>query len=152
MGTRLIPRALTTACVLLLQLLLGTASRAEDSVPDVISRLEEQLNTALGGCDAAALGRMWDDNLVFVFPSGSVATKAERLAGLKRCTPGSPNSTNEAVDVRAYGDAAVAIVVSKWSGVTDGKPFKSRFRATHVWAKRGEEWTLVAAHVSQIKE
>jgi ketosteroid isomerase-like protein len=152
MGTRLIPRAWPTACVLLLQLLLGTASRAADSVSDVIGRLEEQLNTALGRCDAVALGRMWDDNLVFVFPSGSVATKAERLAGLKRCTPGSPTSSNEAVDVRGYGDTAVAIVVSKWSGVADGKPFTSRFRATHVWAKRSEEWTLVAAHVSQIKE
>jgi ketosteroid isomerase-like protein len=118
----------------------------------MIGQLEEQLNTALVGCDAVALARIWDDKLVFVFPNGNVSTKAARISGLKRCTPGSPNSTNEAVDVNVYGDTAIAIVLSRWTGVADSKPFTSLFRATHVWVKRGQRWTLAAAHVSQIKE
>jgi ketosteroid isomerase-like protein len=54
--------------------------------------------------------------------------------------------------VKSYGDVAVALVVSRWNGTTEGKPFSMRFRATHVWAKQVGEWKLVAAHVSQMKE
>ena len=152
MSMRLTSKPFPIAGLLFLPLLQAPGALAVDTTPDVIRRLEEQLNSALVQCDSVGLDRLWDDHLVFVFPSGSVATKTERLAGLKQCTPGSPTSTNESVEVRVYGDAAVAIVVSKWSGLAGDKPFASRFRATHVWAKRGDRWTLVAAHVSQLKE
>ena len=61
-------------------------------------------------------------------------------------------STNESVAVNVYGDVAVAIVLSKWTGTTDGKPTSSHYRATHVWAKRAGDWKLVAAHVTQLKD
>jgi ketosteroid isomerase-like protein len=71
--------------------------------------------------------------MTFVFPNGRVATKAERMAGLKRCTPGTPASQIEGVQTKAFGEAAVAIVTSKWSGAGDARPIDARFRATHVW-------------------
>ena len=117
----------------------------------VVRQLEEDLTVAFNKYDAAALDRLWDDDLAFVFPNGALAGKVERLAGLKDVPAEMPSSANESVDVRSFGDVAVAIVVSKWSGSSGGKPFLMRFRATHVWAKRNGEWKLVAAHVSQIK-
>lgn len=132
-------------------LLLQAGSLASQNA-EVVQRLEEELNGALVRCDAEALGRLWDEQLAFIFPNGNIATKTERIAGLKRCTPGSPNSAIESVDARVYGDVAVAIVLSKWTGATEGKAFEARFRATHVWANRAGSWVLVSAHVSQIKE
>jgi ketosteroid isomerase-like protein len=128
------------------------ALSAQDDAVAAVGRLEEELNTALVKCDAAALDRLWAAEMTFVFPNGRVATKTERMAGLKRCTPGSPASDLESVQTKAFGDAAVAVVTTKWSGSAEGKPVNARFRATHVWTRRAGQWALVAAHVSQVKE
>lgn len=135
-------------------IVLVTAARlsAQDEAVAAVARLEEELNTALVKCDVAALNRLWAEEMTFVFPNGRVATRAERIAGLKRCTPGSPASQIESVSTKAFGDAAIAIVTSKWSGAADGRPIDARFRATHVWARRAGQWALVSAHVSQVKE
>lgn len=125
---------------------------AQEGVAAVVERLEAELNAALVRCDAASLDRLWDAELVFVFPNGGLATKSERLAGLKRCTPGSPTSSNESVVTRVYGNVAVATVLSKWSSTIEGKPRATRFRATHVWAERSGHWVLVSAHLSQVRE
>lgn len=44
---------------------------AQEGAAAVVERLEEELNAALVRCDAASLDRLWDDELVFVFPSRS---------------------------------------------------------------------------------
>jgi len=133
-------------------LLLQATNLPAKITTTTVEQLEEALNTALVRCDAARLGRLWDDQLTFVFPNGNLATKSERLAGLATCTPGSPGAINESVDVKVYGDVAVAIVLSKWTGTAEGKPFAARFRATHVWTAREGRPVLVSAHVSQMKE
>jgi uncharacterized protein (TIGR02246 family) len=129
----------------------GKKPAAEDVV-QTIGRLEDELNLALVRYDAEALRRLWDDDLAFVFPNGALATKSDRLADLKGPPPNMPTSTNESVDVKIYGDVAVALVVSKWTGTMKQDPFSARFRATHIWAKRGGEWRMIFGHVSQIKE
>ena len=139
-----------TAVVLLLS--QSATSIAQGDTVRVIQLLEEELNSAFNRFDAATLDRLWGEELSFVSPNGTVANKAERLAGLKSPPASIPVSTNESVVVKVYGDVAVAIVVSKWTGINDGKPFSTFFRATHVWAKRAGEWKLVAAHVSQTKD
>jgi len=139
----------STAILLLAQ---GAGSSAPEDPAAVVLRLENELTAAFNKYDAAALDRLWGDDLTFVSPNGSMARKSERLAGLKNIPAEIPQSTNESVEVRGFGDVAVAIVLSKWSGTSDGKPFVAHFRATHVWAKRAGEWKLVAAHVSQVKQ
>jgi ketosteroid isomerase-like protein len=139
----------STAILLLAQ---GAGSSAPEDSAAVVLRLENELTAAFNKYDAAALDRLWGDDLTFVSPNGSMARKSERLAGLKNIPAEIPQSTNESVEVRGFGDVAVAIVLSKWSGTSDGKPFVALFRATHVWAKRAGEWKLVSAHVSQVKQ
>ena len=97
------------------------------------------------------MDRLWGDELVFVSPNGAVASKAQRLAGLKTRPATVPVSTNDSIDVKVYTDTAVAVVVSSWTGVPNAtKPI--RFRATHVWNQRGGAWKLVAAHVTQLAD
>jgi ketosteroid isomerase-like protein len=140
---------MTTVVLLVLQ---SAASMAQTDTAKAIELLEEELNSAFNRFDSATLDRLWSEDLAFVSPNGTLANKAERLAGLKSPPPSVPTSTNESVVVKLYGDVAVASVISKWTGTNAGKPFSTRFRATHVWAKRAGQWKLVAAHVSQMKD
>ena len=139
------------AMVVLLVLHIAT-SVAQTDAAKAIEDLEEELNSAFNRFDAATLDRLWSEDLAFVFPNGTLSNKAERQAGLKSPPASVPTSTNESVTVKLYGDVAVAIVVSKWTGTNAGKPFSMHFRATHVWAKTEGQWKLVAAHVSQMKD
>ena len=132
-------------------LVLSATSMAKSDTANAIEGLEEELNSAFNRFDSATLDRLWGEDLVFISPNSTLANKAERLAGLKPPPPNIPTSTNESVVVNHFGDVAVAIVVSKWTGTNEGKAFTTYFRATHVWAKRAGQWQLVSAHVSQMK-
>jgi ketosteroid isomerase-like protein len=140
-----------TLIALVLPLLQAGGNVVPEDATQAITRLEDELTLALNRYDAVALDRLWSDELTFVFPSGAIASKAQRLAGLKSPPSSLPKSANESVDVKSYGDVAVAIVVSRWSAADETRP-PVRFRATHVWARRAGEWKLVSAHVSQMKQ
>jgi ketosteroid isomerase-like protein len=146
--------ARTILVVATIPLLLGQglATGAQNDTVRVIQRLEDEMNTAFNQYDSATLDRLWGEELTFVTLSGAAANKEQRLAGLKTRPANIPVSTNESVAVNVYGDVAVAIVLSRWTGTTDGKPTSSHYRATHVWAKRAGDWKLVAAHVTQLKD
>jgi ketosteroid isomerase-like protein len=138
-----------TAIVLLS--MKGANANAQDDTVKAIQLAEEEVNLAFNRFDATALARLWGEDLTFIFPNGTLAGKTERLAGLVTRPSQIPTSENESVDVKNYGEVAVAIVVSRWTETSDGKPFLMRYRATHVWAKRSGHWEMVSAHVSQMK-
>ena len=142
--------SLLVASTLMFVFATVTLSQA-DSTVKAIQFLEEEMNNAFNRYDATTLNRLWGEDLAFISPNGTIATKAERLAGLKSPPANIPISTNESVTVRDYGDTAVAIVLSKWTTTVDGKATSTLFRATHVWARRSGEWKLVAAHVTQLR-
>jgi ketosteroid isomerase-like protein len=148
----MLARTILIVAAIPLLLAQGQGTGAQNDAVRVIQRLEDEMNTAFNRYDAATLDRLWSEELTFVTLSGTVANKAQRLAGLKTRPANIPVSTNESVAVNMYGDVAVAIVLSKWTGTTDGKPTSSHYRATHVWAKRAGDWKLVAAHVTQLKD
>jgi hypothetical protein len=114
--------------------------------------LEAKLSDALAAYDRASLDRLWDDQLVFVFPNGTVSRKAERL---KAQAPPADSTgpklvaTNDAVNVE-YEDPHLAVVVvrSSWR-FGDNAP--DPFVATHIWIKRPEGWRLISAQVAEVK-
>jgi ketosteroid isomerase-like protein len=145
-------RAMQTRLILVVALILSqSCTGAQDNTVKTIQALEEEMNSAFNRYDAAALDRLWDQELTFVSPNGTLAGKAERLAGMNSIPSNIPMSTNESVAVTVHGDVAVAVVLSRWTGTNDGKPISTNFRATHVWRKRSDGWKLVAAHVSQMR-
>lgn len=120
--------------------------------PGTFQALEATLSDALAAYDRTTVDRLWDDNLIFVFPTGEMSRKAARLkAQVPPPDTGGPKlvARNDAVDVE-YEDrnTAVVLVRSSWR-FGDAPP--TRFIATHVWIRRPQGWRLVSAQVAQLK-
>src|ERR1700687_3436385 len=111
-GEAMLTRAICAAAgVFLLSPQAGNATPKDATA--VIRHLEDELTIAFNKYDAVALDRLWADDLVFVFPNGALAGKAERLAGLKEVPAEIPISAHESVDTKSLVDVAVAVVLSK---------------------------------------
>jgi ketosteroid isomerase-like protein len=143
---------IVTACPTFAQ----SASKSASSKPGVenqLIELERQLSDALVRQDAAALDRLWSNDLVFTFPNGKTSDKAQRLAAQKpSAQPAQSVATNDQVTVSLYGNTAVVMVLTTWKGKEGAQEFSDQYQATHVWVKQQRRWQLVAAHVSQVKK
>jgi ketosteroid isomerase-like protein len=142
--------------VALAVLLLGSASlRADDSTSPAdrqIRILEADLAAALSAVDVDRLSQLWADDFVSTMADGHVTTGKLRLQALRAQKPDAASrvtNENQKVDVQVHGDWALALVTSSW--VAAGKPVGEPYQATHVWAKRGGRWQLIAAHISEVK-
>ena len=54
------------------------------------------------------------------------------------------------VEVREFGDTAIAIGVHEQVATHQGNPANGRFRATHVLVRDGARWRLAGIHLSPI--
>ena len=135
--------------------LLAAGVVAADTTADVV-QLEQKLTDALQRSDVDAVAALWADDLVWIGLSGKRSSKAEQLAGMKAqaAAPGSAPAVvgvvNKDVNVRVYGETAVAIVLSTWTVRTPDGERASDYLATHVWNERGGQWRLVSAHISRV--
>lgn len=123
-------------------------SSAQNNVEQELKRLEnEWLNSYLRG-DKQTFDRIVADDFTRTDESGKFATKAEEKE-LVQAPPASVkvSLTNQDVQVRVYGEAAVVTgrIVSKVQG---GLNFQSRFTDTFV--KRNGRWQVVVRHYSRI--
>jgi ketosteroid isomerase-like protein len=121
------------------------------STEQELRAVEAQLAQALSSVDVDQLARLWADDFISTMVGGQVVSREKRLASLRGQKPDTASSligTNERVDVRVYGDWAVVLVTSSW--LSNGKRVGDPYQATHVWAKRGGRWRLVAAHISEV--
>lgn len=138
-------------------LTLGNLVAAFAAPPDVdaqreIRALEQQLNDALTAVDVRTIDRIWSDDFLFVNPAGHIATKAQRMSGLKpAAVPAALVSSLDDMQVRVYGATAVAIVKTTWRGTVNAQPIADPYVATHVWVRSAGRWRLVSAHVSQVE-
>jgi uncharacterized protein (TIGR02246 family) len=126
---------------------VAPGSTAEQDIRAVETKLAQALSTV----DVDQLARLWADDFVSTMVGGHVVSRENRLASLRAQKPDSASSligSNERVDVRVYGDWAVVLVTSSW--LSNGKRVGDPYQATHVWAKRGGRWRLVAAHISEV--
>ena len=114
-----------------------------------LARLADQYIAALKGKDAAALGRLWADDLTFVTPGGVVQTKAQRLADIQ--SGATKFDTLDAVErtFRVYGDAAVMTTLTTVKGQYGGQETSGQYRVTQVWARLGGTWQIVAIQMTR---
>lgn len=121
-----------------------------DVAADIVS-LERDLGAALSRVDLPLIDKMWAPDLLYISPGGAVLDKTQRMAAMAASKAGpSVVSSVDDVQVRVYGNTAVAIVKTSWRGTRDGKAFTDSFIATHVWVKSAPGWRLAGAQVTPI--
>ena len=112
----------------------------------------EQYRTALTNKDTAALEKIWADDYTFINASGTVVTKAERLANLKSgATSLDTIVTDPDMKIQIYGDdVAVAINRVTLKGQYSGKATSGQFQSSIVFVKMPTGWQLVCNQITPV--
>ena len=127
----------------------ATTQSAMDDLKEV-GELLDQYNDALLKKDAAALDRIWSDDLSFVNLRGELLTKKERIDNIKSGSTELKSADVSEKNVRMYGSTAVATLVVKINGQYSGQEGSGEFRITTVWAKPKGTWQMVAVQMTPI--
>jgi ketosteroid isomerase-like protein len=123
---------------------------ATSSTTDLIRELGERWRDAELRGDVAALDALADDDLRLVGPLGFVLDKKQWLDRYRSGDFVTHELSWDEVEVRDYGDAAVAVGVHRQRAAYRGKPADGAFRATHVAVRRDGRWLLAGVHLSPI--
>jgi ketosteroid isomerase-like protein len=143
-----------------LALLCATASLTQaqsdpdSDVPSKIVALEKAWNQAYKLGDRKALDGILDDQIVLINDDGSVQTKSEFLASVKKANSGSSSQDQqvapESISVRVFGNTAVATGVFRAKGVGGGKPYVRRERFVDTWLLKNGKWVCVATNATPV--
>jgi ketosteroid isomerase-like protein len=99
--------------------------------------------------DVPTLTAMSTDDFTLVGPAGFVLTKQQWLAGYGTGALAVQSLDWADVQVREYGDTAVAIGVRTQEATYQGHPAGGRFRGTQIARRSGDGgWLLAGVHLS----
>jgi uncharacterized protein (TIGR02246 family) len=116
-----------------------------------IRELGERWVAAEQSGDVSTLDTLATPDFTLVGPLGFMLTKEQWLA---RYGEGGGLVTKslvwDQVQVRDYGDTAVAIGVHTQEATFQGNPADGQFRATHIAVRRDGRWALAGIHLSPI--
>lgn len=131
-----------------LMLMLSLGASAQESTEQQIVKLEEQWTTALIQADAAALDRLYTDDIVYTHTNGTVNTKAQFLDALKAGKAKYLAVERSDLKVQSYGDTAIATfrAVIKVNAVTLPS------RVMHVFVRLDGQWRMAAYQSTRLPE
>jgi ketosteroid isomerase-like protein len=124
----------------------AATSNAEE-VKKTIAGLEQEWAKAIVAKDAAAVGRLLADD--FKGTSENVLySKADAIGDVRGDTTyDALELTN--IDVRVFGDTAIATMDQTERGKHGGEAFSGHYLFTNVWVKRNGQWQAVSSHGSR---
>ena len=117
---------------------------------NTIPELQDKWMAAELRGDAAALDELLADDFRAVGPLGFVLDKNQWLDRFRSGALRYDDVDWGDVDVRTYGDAAVAIGQWTQRGEHQGNSVDGRFRVTQVLVRTHGEWSLGGLHLSPI--
>jgi uncharacterized protein (TIGR02246 family) len=126
---------------------------AQDENPSAraeILGLERAWNQAYKDGDAKAIVGLFDDSLVMIEGDGSMKTKFQYLASVKKHGANQEQVSIESINVNVYGKSAVAIGEISVKGTQGGKPSMHRERFIDTWINKNGTWVLVASDSTPI--
>jgi len=126
----------------------ATAPAADSSAE--IKKMMTEIAAALAKNDADAVAKFYADDYHLVTPQGIDQTKAERLADMKSGKSKFESFEYTDINVRSYGDMAVAISTVKAKGVLSGQPSPPEIRATLVFYKTKDGWKVVSGQATPV--
>ena len=115
-----------------------------------VKKLMADLATVLQNNDADAAARYYSDDYHLVTPSGEVEDKAARIADMKSGATRFETFAYDDINVRSYGDIAVAVSRVKTKGKIRGQQQDREMRATLVLRKLPEGWKVVSGQATPI--
>src|SRR5687768_12502155 len=142
-------------CLILVSLLPGVSqkpARETRQSRDIkeLTRLESVWNEAHLRGDAAALDKLWAEDLFVTVPDMPVMNKEESLAIWKSGKMKFDIYRTSDIRIRVYGDSAV--VTGQLVRIRDAnsKEFEDDWRFTKVYVRRDGRWQVVAWHGSHV--
>jgi ketosteroid isomerase-like protein len=132
---------------------LAMPVRAQDNREgeSIVIAMEKAWNQAYKSRDGKALGSLLDDSMVLVNDDGSLQSKSGFLTGIDKMKPSANQQGNpDSINVRFFGNVAIATGVFRQSGFENGKAFVRRNRFVDTWVHKGDSWQCVAASATPI--
>lgn len=127
---------------------------SEASIKSKIAALEQLWNQAYKSGDTTTLGSILDDAIVLVNDDGSVQTRAEFLNRVKSPAPQTSAQQQqvapESLNVRVFGNVAIATGVMRVKGVEHGKSYTLQERFVDTWVNKGANWVCVGTDATPI--
>lgn len=135
-------------------------SQTEDKGSNRIGKDEQEviaLNRAWANAitkgDAAALDRLFADDIIVTAGNGGIRDKAGEIKDAAPATPDPDFTwmqpfTTEDVRVKIYENAAVVTGLAKWGFKYKGQEINQERRYTHLYVKQKGQWRIVAQQVS----
>ncbi len=133
--------------------LLGTtllSAQDSDAVRSKIVALEKAWNQAYKMADIRALNSLLDDHVVLINDDGSTQTKDEWLKSVQASNSQEQQVSPESLNVRVYGNTAIATGVFRAKGSEAGKPYVRRERFVDTWVNKDGNWVCVATNAVPI--
>ena len=125
---------------------MSTAYMSQDQILELGRRwADAELNS-----DLQALEALLDADFVCVGPLGFVLNKEQYLGSRRSGDLKQEAFIWDDVNVRVYGDAAVAIGRQDQKATFQGHDASGQFRVTQVFTRKPEGWRLVSLHLSPI--
>lgn len=132
------------------------ADANEDQKPSSNIEVEQELRQkndewvrALVGRDAGVLNRIMADDCIFTHPLEG-DDKAQFVSDVESGDLRVEYMNRDHVDVRIYGSTAVISCRDDAKWIYGGREIAGIYRTIHVYAKRNEEWKLVAVQACPV--
>ena len=119
---------------------------------DQVLELGQRWAAAERGGDADALDPLLADDFLLVGPLGFMLDKAQYLGSRRSGDLKHEALVWEDVNVRVYGEAAVAVGSQTQRSTYQGRDASGRFRVTQVVVRQEDRWSLVGLHYSPIAQ
>jgi ketosteroid isomerase-like protein len=137
-------------------LVIGGCGRAPkhetnpEAVRAEILAIEDQWATAVERQDAAAFERLAAEDFRFIDENGRVFNRAQYIADRSHNPDNAESAVQDEIEVRQYGDVALATGRSIIHGTRDGARFVYRFRWTSVYVRRAGRWQAVSGQLTAL--
>jgi ketosteroid isomerase-like protein len=118
-----------------------------------VRKLLDDHGDAMVRVDTATLDRLWADEIVLIDHEGNTLTKKQWLDLLTSGTEKieKADASSDTVDVRLYGNTAVAILKVTQKALLEGKSHSGKMTISTVLVKGDRGWQLVLAQLSELK-
>jgi ketosteroid isomerase-like protein len=121
-----------------------------EAVRAEILAIEDQWAAGIEHQDGAALERLAAEDFRFLEEDGRMLDRAQYIAAGSHNPENVASAVQDQIEVRQYGDAAIATGRSIIHGTRAGAPFIHRFRWTDVYVRRGGRRQAVSAQLTAL--